>query len=292
MARPQREGLDYFPIVTTFDDKIDLIIAEFGPEGLGIIIGLFQKIYSNGYYMNWDEDTLMLFATKHINTDITRVNAVLMRSLDRNIFNKELYDKYNILTSSGIQKQFLKICKDCRRKSVQFIKDYCLIKQTDKLYGVITELISINVEETLINDVESTQREREREREIESKEKEKEQKAETPSPLSQNKKVVELCTYYSEIKPGQSILEEIPVLEDFIKKFGYEWTKEALKMCVDKKGQFIEPWIRKVLENWKIEGHTAQASEDNGKIKIGTRVYDADRLEKRLLGRNDEDSGE
>lgn len=288
MARPQREGLDYFPVVTSFDDKIDLIIAEFGPEGLGIIIGLFQKIYSNGYYMNWDEDTLMLFASKHINTEITRVNAVLMKSLDRNIFNKELYDKYNILTSSGIQKQFLKICRDCRRKSVQFIKEYCLIKPNDKLYGVITELISINAEETVVNDVESTQIEREREIEIESKEKEK-----AVNTLSQDKSI-ELCDYYSKLKPGQSIAKDLPTLIMWVERYGYEWTKEAIQMCVSKKNMFIKPWINTVLESWKAEGHKTQSNAntavDDGTVKIGDRLYDIDKLEKGLLGRNDKES--
>lgn len=168
MARPQKEGLEYFPIVTSFDDKINLIIAEFGPEGLGIIIGLFQRIYINGYYLNWDEDTLMLFATKHINAEITRVNVVLTKCLQRNIFSEELYNKYGILTSKGIQKQYLKVCKDSRRKSVQFIKEYCLVVN-DELTKVITELISIITEETPKNVVLSTQRKEKKSKEKNSK---------------------------------------------------------------------------------------------------------------------------
>ena len=172
MARPQKEGLEYFPIVTSFDDKINLIIAEFGPEGLGIIIGLFQRIYINGYYVNWNEDTLMLFATKHVNAEITRVNVVLTKCLQRNIFNEELYSKYGILTSRGIQKQYLKVCKDSRRKSVQFIKEYCLVVNNE-LTKVITELISIITEETPENVVLSTQRK-------EKKRKVKDSKEDTP----------------------------------------------------------------------------------------------------------------
>ncbi len=171
MARPQKEGLEYFPIVTSFDEKIELIVAEFGPEGLGIIIGLFQRIYSNSYYMNWNEDTLLLFCSKHINAEKTKVNAVLIKCLERNIFNKDLYEQYGILTSSGIQKQYLKVCKDSRRKSVQFIQEYCLIKQNNELFNVITELTSINAGITPENDVMSTQSKEKESKEKKSKEK-------------------------------------------------------------------------------------------------------------------------
>lgn len=171
MARPQKEGLEYFPIVTSFDEKIELIIAEYGPEGLGIIIGLFQRIYSNSYYMNWNEDTLLLFCSKHINAEKTKVNDVLIKCLDRNIFNRELFDQFGILTSSGIQKQYLKVCKDSRRKSVQFIKEYCLIKPNNELFKVITELTSINAEITLEKDVDNTQSKEKESKEKESKEK-------------------------------------------------------------------------------------------------------------------------
>lgn len=259
MARPQKDGLEYFPVVTSFDDKINLIIAEFGPEGLGIIIGLYQKIYTNGYYMEWNEDALMLFATRHINAEKTRVNDVLMRSFDRNIFNRELYEQYGILTSSGIQKQYLKVCKDCRRKSVQFIKEYCLIKPNDKLFEVITELIPINTEitpsnsvKTQQNDVENTQRERERkEKEKESKEKENVSETETLSP---NPQAIELVAYYENLKPGQSISAHIGFLTICLEKYGLDWTKEAIRVCVSNKNRFIKPYVEKILMYWKEEG--------------------------------------
>lgn len=252
MARPQKDGLDYFPIVTSFDDNMELIISEFGPEGLGIIIGLYQRIYANSYYMDWNEDTLLLFATKHINTEITRINSVLMRSFDRKIFNKELYDQFGILTSRGIQKQFLRVCKTSRRKSVPFIKEYCLITQNDELFGVITELIGVNSEELQQNDVIGTQsKEKEKEKVKESKEKERDE--ETPA-HSLNPQAVEMVAYYEQLKPGQSISSHIGFLTICIEKYGVDWTKEAIMVCVSNKNQFIKPYIETVLMNWKAEG--------------------------------------
>jgi hypothetical protein len=150
MARPTKEGLEYFPLVTNFEDKIILLIAEFGASGVGIVVSLYQKIYDNGYYINWNDDSLMLFS-RYVNEEITKVNTVITRCFDRNIFDKSLYEQYGILTSHGIQKQYLKICKEARRKNVRFIKDYCLIKDIE-LLGVITELTAINAEETPVNE--------------------------------------------------------------------------------------------------------------------------------------------
>ncbi len=155
MARPTKEGLDYFPLVTNFEDKIILLIAEFGASAVGIVVSLYQKIYDNGYYINWNKDSLMLFA-RYINEEIEQVNTVITRCFDRDVFDKSLYEQYGILTSHGIQKQYLKVCKEARRKRIMFVKEYCLVKDND-LLSVITELTSVNTEETLINDSDNTQ---------------------------------------------------------------------------------------------------------------------------------------
>ena len=56
MARPQKTGLDYFPLDVELDDKFEIIKSEFGVEGFGIIIKLFMKIYGqHGYYMVFAE---------------------------------------------------------------------------------------------------------------------------------------------------------------------------------------------------------------------------------------------
>ena len=59
MARPLKTGLDYFPLDVSFDDNIELLEAEEGLEGFAILIKLWQKIYSNGYYIEWNEDSLL-----------------------------------------------------------------------------------------------------------------------------------------------------------------------------------------------------------------------------------------
>ena len=149
MARPRKEGLDYFPLVTRFEDKVDLIIAEYGAAGLGIVVGLYQKIFTHGYYCEWDDDVLMLYS-RYVNEEKTLVSSVINRCFDRKILDKTMYEKHGILTSRGIQKQFLRVCRDTRRHHVKMIREYCLVDDPE-LLKLITEFTSVSSEETGVN---------------------------------------------------------------------------------------------------------------------------------------------
>ena len=51
MARPLKEGIDYFSLDCYMDDKVKMIQAEFGLKGFAIIVKLWQIIYrEHGYY--------------------------------------------------------------------------------------------------------------------------------------------------------------------------------------------------------------------------------------------------
>ena len=53
MARPPKEGVEYFPLDVDFfqDKKIRLLKAEFGARGLMIVLAAFCRIYSNNGYL-------------------------------------------------------------------------------------------------------------------------------------------------------------------------------------------------------------------------------------------------
>ena len=62
MARPLKEGIDYFSLDCYMDDKIRMIQAEFGLKGFAIIVKLWQMIYrEHGYYCEWNEERELLF---------------------------------------------------------------------------------------------------------------------------------------------------------------------------------------------------------------------------------------
>lgn len=145
MARPTRNGVDYFPLDVNLDSKFKFIEIKFGLEGFALIIKLFQAIYAAGYWLEFNEDERLLFSYE-VNVDINRVNAVILEAIARNIFDKELYDKYEILTSVGIQRRYKEITK--RRKELEVIDEYVLL---DGGFGANANIKSINVCNNSIN---------------------------------------------------------------------------------------------------------------------------------------------
>lgn len=124
MARPIKQGLDYFPLDVNCDDKLDLIEAKYGIEGFGIVVKLWQKIYKNGYYLEWNKEMLLLFK-KQINVDIKIIENLIKDCLNWKIFDKNLYNKFSILTSNGIQTRYFNAID--KRKKNGIIEKYLLL---------------------------------------------------------------------------------------------------------------------------------------------------------------------
>ncbi len=131
MARPKKQGLDYFPLDVNVDNKIEILESEYGILGFGFIVRLFQKIYANGYYLEWNQYSAILLK-KEIGMSKEKIDEFIKFCLEINIFDKKLYSQYSILTSRGIQKRYFTVCK--RRKEIEIIKEYLLVKPED--YGV------------------------------------------------------------------------------------------------------------------------------------------------------------
>lgn len=118
MARPNKQGLDYFPydVDLDIDDKIQMIIAEFGFRGEMIVTKLFAWIYKNGgYYINWDEKERLKFAARVAYISGSQANLVteiVDRCIKWDLFNAVVFESFGILTSVRIQETW----KDGSRK--------------------------------------------------------------------------------------------------------------------------------------------------------------------------------
>lgn len=150
MARPQKSGIDYFPVDVDMDqdDKISLLEAEHGIEGFGILIKLLMKIYKEGYFYEWTEKEQLLFS-KRVNVDINRVNVVINSCLKWGFLDKTMFEKYCILTSSGIQKRYLEATS--RRKKVEIVKEYCLVDINNYSNVVFVDIKGDNVDINEVN---------------------------------------------------------------------------------------------------------------------------------------------
>lgn len=101
MARPLKQGLEYFSFDTDFfsDVKIRRISRACGPASTSILICLLCNIYRDkGYYIAWDENLPFVVADT-IGTTEGAVEEVIKKAIQVGFFDKELFDKYKILTS-------------------------------------------------------------------------------------------------------------------------------------------------------------------------------------------------
>ncbi|WP_096201918.1 DUF4373 domain-containing protein [Bacillus sp. FJAT-45350] len=138
MARPQKNGLDYFALDVVMSDEVELIEAEHGLEGFAILIKMFQKIYSHGYYHEWDEKQQILFSNK-VSSDRNLVTTVIYDCIKWGIFNKELYEKYSVLTSKRIQNHYISAVY--KRVNVEIVQEYLLVDLPEKKN---IELVDLN----------------------------------------------------------------------------------------------------------------------------------------------------
>jgi hypothetical protein len=151
MARPQKEGLDYFPhdVDMDQDDKVIMVTAKYGMEGYGILNKLMQQIYKErGYYMDWSERDRHVFKNR-VNVDIDTLDGVINECLQWGFFNKDKYDQYQIFTSAGFQKRYIEAVK--RRKVVTIISEYILVDINEMIEQYKTPLKVVNVSNNGVN---------------------------------------------------------------------------------------------------------------------------------------------
>ncbi len=155
MARPQKVGLDYFPLDVDIDndDKVAIIEAQHGMIGFAIIIKLLMKIYKDGYFYDWTEKEQLLFSSR-INVDINKVNEVVSDCIKWGLFDSGLYERYKILTSKGIQRRYLEATR--RRQRVEMDPNHLLLEKDEiAVYGNLAidgVNVDINTDDETVND--------------------------------------------------------------------------------------------------------------------------------------------
>lgn len=167
MARPLKQGLDYFPLDVGFlqDMKVRRIIKSCGASAISVLIWLLGSCYRDeGYYIWWTEDLPFIVADE-IGVTEGCVQEVVKRALQVGFFDAGMKEKHGILTSAGIQKRFLEVTS--RRKAAFLRRDFALI-------SVNVDNNSINVCNNSINVYSNEQSKVKKRKGKESKEKEEE----------------------------------------------------------------------------------------------------------------------
>lgn len=135
MARPEKAGLDYFPLNVNFfeDEKIRYLGKEFGIKGEHIAVRILSQIYYNGYYIAWDKDAAASFwrttygSASGVTTELLKV--VVGRLVACGFFHAGLYNQFGILTSAGIQRRYIAAC--ARRKKILLRREFIVLDEDE-----------------------------------------------------------------------------------------------------------------------------------------------------------------
>lgn len=132
MARPRKEGVEYFSLDVDFfsDKKIKILKARYGPDGVTLYLYLLCEIYKNGYYLKIDDDFKFIISDD-LNMNCDKVEQVLAFLLERSMFSEQLFQSDAVLTSAGIQRRYQLMIKSRAMKNPVTVERYWLLPQEE-----------------------------------------------------------------------------------------------------------------------------------------------------------------
>ncbi|WP_236894903.1 MULTISPECIES: Lin1244/Lin1753 domain-containing protein [Clostridium] len=286
MARPVKEGLSYFPFDVDFfsDRKIKILKSRYGADGITLYMYLLCEVYkSNGYYLETDDDFLYIISDD-LNMSYEKIRQIMNFLLERSLFDDTLFKSDKVLTSIGIQRRFQEAIKSrASKRAVEITKFWLLEKNETQSFIKVSP--NPNKSENNSNKSENNSSKSE----INDTKKSKVNK----NKVKESKVDNNIFFVYENCGFGTINNFTKEQLEVLVNDFSFEWTKEALEIATTNGARNLK-YVQRVLENWRDKGknYIPTYSKDNVKVlkfnNFEPREYDYDKLEKRLLGWDDD----
>ncbi|MCM3651301.1 DUF4373 domain-containing protein [Metabacillus litoralis] len=108
MARPRKEGMDYFPHDTDAvnDEKIESLRLLYGNDGYAFYFILLERIYrTKEFELDVSDAETIQILSKKVGVNEEVFNKILETSLKRGCFDRQAYEERKVLTSEGIKKR-------------------------------------------------------------------------------------------------------------------------------------------------------------------------------------------
>lgn len=245
MARPPKCGLSYFPIDTGFfdDSKTLEIMDACGAQSISVLVYLLCNIYEKeGYYIRWDNGQSLLTA-RNLGIKRGAVQEVVDKATQVGFFDSGIYEKFEILTSRGIQKRYYDAVSNFRRKGLTVRREIALIPQLSEFMQAETP---VNVAETPVyacnNPTEKRREDKRREEEIRA--------VETPAPVPF---LSETIKQTAESVLGVVSPADYKTLCDFSRIYPEEWILQALRIATER-GRPTLQYTRGILQSFAKQG--------------------------------------
>ncbi|NLT52081.1 MAG: DUF4373 domain-containing protein [Ignavibacteria bacterium] len=277
MARPLKNGLEYFPLdVDIFEDeKVIPVSSEYGAKGECIVIRVLCAIYRNGYFAECS-DAFKYKIAKQSGQPATLVSEVIAGLVKWGFFDKAVFNSFSVLTSRGIQKRWLEATKR-RIKNNELV--YWILNDDSNVSAENRELLHtetiLNRTETTLNLTETAQKKRKESKRKENKE--KINKKENNILFSDNSNS---SSFETEISEGEQYAiffkKLLPQTQKVTDSDMKRWAKTFEDLVKEDKREKEEiykvtEWARKD-EFWS--NHFLSACKLRNKSKDGTRYYD------------------
>ena len=116
MGRKAKNGLAYYPLdVDMFSDvKIRRLIRRHGGSAVSTYVCLLCAIYREGYSMPLDEDTAFLISEQSGCSEEDTLR-IIEDCVSLGLFDKDIFENKNVLTSEAIQERYVGICAKTKR---------------------------------------------------------------------------------------------------------------------------------------------------------------------------------
>jgi len=234
MARPQKIGLDYFPVDINFlkDIKVRKIIKSCGAVAPTILLSILSSIYSDhGYYIEWSSDVPFMVADE-LGVSEDDVTKIVEKAIETGFFNKDVFFRYSILTSSGIQKRF--IAATNRRTRTRIIKNYWVIADDSGVCvdnnGVNDDNNVVYVDNNGVNDDRSTQSKVKKRKVKESKVKESKEEY-IAVVVTREEEIAKILAYYCETIGSLPPPSAQAAVEGYLDHMDFEVIRDSIEIA-------------------------------------------------------------
>ena len=246
MARPIKQGLDYYPLDVGFlqDVKIRRIMRACGIQSIPVLISLLANIYRNdGYFLRWSPDMSFLIADE-LGVSEGAVTATVDKAVQVDFFNANMYECYGVLTSEGIQSRFFEAAS--RRREVRYDARFLLIN-----VNVYKNLVNVDNNPVNVDDNPQSKVK-------ESKVKESKEKGEERTSAAAD----EIMGYYSSnIHPVSSLVEKDKLIA-LVETHGDAFVHKAIERAVVRNKRSLA-YITGILNRWEANGYDEGISENH-----------------------------
>ena len=246
MARPIKQGLDYYPLDVGFlqDVKIRRIMRACGIQSIPVLISLLANIYRNdGYFLRWSPDMSFLIADE-LGVSEGAVTATVDKAVQVDFFNANMYECYGVLTSEGIQSRFFEAAS--RRREVRYDARFLLIN-----VNVYKNLVNVDNNPVNVDDNPQSKVK-------ESKVKESKEEGEERTSAATD----EIMGYYSSnIHPVSSPVEKDKLIA-LVETHGDAFVHKAIERAVVRNKRSLA-YITGILNRWEANGYDEGISENH-----------------------------